>query len=184
MNLIITGPPGTGKRLWLKKLVTGSVLYVTMDIPPEDIVFDGISVDCYSERIGESSQKYRATYAYDLDEIFKEISHAMEEFTERFTGKYMVIDSLTPLILTVGIHPVYRFLQKLLAYASTNSIEVIALLHAGAHKKREERSILHLFDDALLLEKLNNREKIEYYYHRMHDAKKKEYYMKEGEIRE
>jgi len=185
MNLIITGVPGTGKRFWLKRLIKfwlkeidDRVLYVAIDIPPDEIHYKGIIVDCYSERIGRSNQKYHATCAYDLDEIYKEITLAIDEFE----GKYLVIDSLTPLILTLGLPSVYRFLQKLLAYAKINQINVLSLLHRGTHDEKEERSILHLFDDALILEKLNNKLEIEYYYHRKHASQKRRYYIKEGEI--
>ena len=185
MNLLILGPPGTGKRFWLKKLIKfwlknidDRVLYAAVDVPPEEVDYKGIIVDCYSERVGRSEQKYHATCAYDLDEIYKEVTLAIDEFD----GKYLVIDSLTPLILTLGSPPVYRFLQKLLACAKTNQINVISILHQGAHDEKEERSILHLFDDSLILEKLNNKRKIEYYYHRKHDSEKKRYHIKEGEI--
>lgn len=187
MNLIILGPPGTGKRLWMKKLIKfwlknidDRVLYVAIDIPPGEVSYKGIVVDCYSERIGRSDQKYYATCAYDLDEIYKQTTLAIDEFE----GHYLIIDSLTPLILTLGLPSVYRFLQKLLAYAKINQLTVFSILDQGAHEEKEEISILHLFDDTLILEKLNKKLKIEYYYHRKHDSEKKRYYIKEGEILE
>jgi KaiC/GvpD/RAD55 family RecA-like ATPase len=187
MNLLIVGPPGTGKRLWLKKLIKpwlkgidDTVLYVTIEIPPEEVPYEGIIVDCYSERVGQSSQKYHATCAYDLDEIYKQITLAIDEFT----GSYLVLDSLTPLLLTLGLPSVYRFLQKLLAYVKINRLNIFSIIHRGAHDEKEEISLFHLFEDALFLEKLNNGKKVEYYYHRNHDAAKKQYTIHKGEIRE
>ncbi|MEA1993792.1 MAG: hypothetical protein U9N35_05280 [Euryarchaeota archaeon] len=177
MSLIVVGVPGTGKRLWLKRLLEERVLYVAVDIPPEDVDYGGIVVDCYSERIGSSDEEYHVTCAYDLDEIYKEITGAMESFT----GSSLVMDSLTPLLLTLEIHSVYRFLQKLLAYSRVKGIDVFSILHR-THGETEERSILHLFDDALHLEKINNGSMIEYYYHKRYDSRKKRYYIKEGEI--
>jgi len=178
MSLIIMGEPGTGKRLWLKRIIDSNVLYVAVDIPPDQVSYDGIVVDCYSERIGRSEEKYHITCAYDLDEIYKEITLALDEFG----GRYLVIDSITPLLLTLGLPSVYRFLQKLLAYTRMKNVYVISLLHRGAHDEKEERSILHLFDDILFLEKLNNEEEIKYYYHKKYDLRKKRYYIKKGEI--
>lgn len=76
-------------------------------------------------------KKYHiASYAYDLDEIIKNIFMAREE-----TGKdtTVIIDSISPLVVTLGLVPAYIFLQRLFAIGNREECQsyyTIAQRHA------------------------------------------------------
>jgi archaellum biogenesis ATPase FlaH len=71
------------------------------------------------------------------------------------TGKNttVIIDSLSPLIVTLGLVPVYRFLQRLFAIGREKNARIIILLHKGMHKDEVEVSIRHLAEATLFLER-------------------------------
>ncbi|KYC44307.1 MAG: hypothetical protein APG12_01337 [Candidatus Methanofastidiosum methylothiophilum] len=153
-SILLLGEPETGKEYLAKELTKGDLIYVGIDKSPKevrDIFKPKFIVDCYTERLGvKSSEKYHISYAYDLDEIIRNIFMAREE-----TGKdtTVIIDSLSPLIVTLGLVPVYRFLQRLFAIGREKNTRIILLLHKGMHKDEAEVSIRHLVDASLFLER-------------------------------
>ena len=154
-NILLLGEPETGKEYFGKELIKGDLIYVGIDKSPSEI--NGLFkpkfiIDCYTERLGiKSSEKYHISYAYDLDEIIRNIFMAREE-----TGKdtTVIIDSISPLVVTLGLVPVYRFLQRLFAIGREKNARVIILLHKGMHKDEVEVSIRHLAEATLFLERV------------------------------
>jgi len=153
-NILLLGEPETGKEYFGKELVRGDLIYVGIDKSPLEIreLFNPkFIIDCYTERLGvKSTEKYHITYAYDLDEIIRNIFKAREE-TDKDTT--IIIDSLSPLIVTLGLVPVYRFLQRLFAIGREKNVRIIIILHKGMHKDEIEISIRHLVEATLFLER-------------------------------
>ena len=154
-NILLLGEPETGKEYFGKELIKGDLIYVGIDKSPSEInsLFKPkFIIDCYTERLGiKSSEKYHISYAYDLDEIIRNIFMAREE-----TGKdtTVIIDSISPLVVTLGLVPVYRFLQRLFAIGREKNARIIILLHKGMHKDEVEVSIRHLAEATLFLERV------------------------------
>ncbi|NMC60592.1 MAG: hypothetical protein GYA51_14595 [Candidatus Methanofastidiosa archaeon] len=154
-NILLLGEPETGKEYFGKELIKGDLIYVGIDKSPEEIrgLFKpAFIIDCYTERLGvKSSEKYHISYAYDLDEILRNIFMARDETKSNTT---IIIDSLSPLIVTLGLVPVYRFLQRLFAIGREKNTRIIILLHKGMHKDEVEVSIRHLAEATLFLERV------------------------------
>ena len=153
-SILLLGEPETGKEYFAKELTKGDLIYAGIDKSPKEVreLFKPkYIIDCYTERLGiKSSEKYHISYAYDLDEILRNIFLARDE-----TGKdtTVIIDSLSPLIVTLGLVPVYRFLQRLFAIGREKNTRIILILHKGMHKDEVEVSIRHLVDATLFLER-------------------------------
>ncbi|NYT04567.1 MAG: hypothetical protein GKC00_07680, partial [Candidatus Methanofastidiosa archaeon] len=56
-------------------------------------------------------------------------------------------------IVTLGLVPVYRFLQRLFAIGREKNTRIVILLHKGMHKDEVEVSIRHLAEATLFLER-------------------------------
>lgn len=153
-NILLLGEPETGKEYFAKELIKGDLIYVGIDKSPQEIrkTFKPFFViDCYTERLGiKSSEKYNISYAYDLDEIIRNIFMARDESEKNAT---VIIDSLSPLIVTLGLVPVYRFVQRLFAMGREKNTRILLLLHKGMHKEEVEVSIRHLAEASLFLER-------------------------------
>lgn len=153
-NILLLGEPETGKEYFGKELIKGDLIYVGIDKSPleiRELFKPKFIIDCYTERLGiKSSEKYHISYAYDLDEIIRNIFMAREETGKNTT---VIIDSLSPLIVTLGLVPVYRFLQRLFAIGREKNARIIILLHKGMHKDEVEVSIRHLAEATLFLER-------------------------------
>ena len=153
-NILLLGEPETGKEYFGKELIKGDLIYVGIDKSPQEIraLFKPkFIIDCYTERLGvKSPEKYHISYAYDLDEIIRNIFMAREETGKNTT---VIIDSLSPLIVTLGLVSVYRFLQRLFAIGREKNARILILLHKGMHKDEVEVSIRHLAEATLFLER-------------------------------
>jgi len=153
-NILLLGEPETGKEYFSKELVKGDLIYVSIEKSPKEVreLFKPkFIVDCYTERLGiKSAEKFYISYAYDLDEIIRNIFMAREE-----TGKdtTVIIDSLSTLVVTLGLVPVYRFVQRLFALGREKNTRIVIMLHKGMHKDEVEVSIRHLADATLFLER-------------------------------
>ena len=175
-NILITGPPGSGKSVFAQQYIGKSCesgyksIYTAIDDSPEDIKANmsifGFNIpqlekkkilhfiDAYSWRLGvESSENHSVDTLVDLSKLNIELDKIRTELGYFLKGKpgSIAIDSISTLIMYSNANTVFKFLQVLGARSKAVGATTIYTMESGVHDSKVMSSINYIMDGVIEL---------------------------------
>ena len=165
-NLLLIGPPGTGKTVLCETLICeaakngAKTIYVTLDRTPKDIRkrnrqlgadFGGnnkypVFVDGHSWLVGESGEQYHVGNLSNLSELSVKLITVSSELGE---GAFFIFDSISTLLVYNSENEVERFLDVNMTRMKHINDVGIWVLEQGIHSESFYNVLRHMADGTL-----------------------------------
>jgi len=164
-SIALSGPPSAGKTIFCETLIEGFLdsdigcIYITLDRSPSEIRNDLhelgtdvskledkkrlVFVDGYSWLAGSSAETFRVENLANLPELIILIDRTFSRVNGRI---FLVLDSMSPLLVHNPETDVIKFLQMLAARIKKYKGIGIFVVQAGVHSQEFYNAVAYLVD--------------------------------------